>query len=111
MKANEGAKGTGGWDWKVAAGVAIMMTTVLYGCTGAMVAEGLFGMEKYNVDQCLLRPQQTRSGIVLPKGTRGTFQEAGGRAEFIVMPADGGPPIRYDITDFGWDMRTCRPGE
>ena len=111
MKANEEAKHTGRWDRGISVGIAIMLMTVLYGCTETMVMEGLFGMEKYNVDQCLLRPQPTASGTILPKGTRGTFREVGGRAEFIVIRADGGLPQGYDITDFGWYMRTCGTGD
>ena len=111
MEANEEAKDKGRWDRGIPVGMVIMLMTVLYGCTETMVMEGLFGMEKYNVNQCLLRAQPTLSGIILPKGTRGTFREVGGRAEFIVIRADDGLPQGYDITDFGWYMRTCGPGD
>ena len=93
--------------------IGIMMATMsaLQGCTESMVAETLLGMDKYNVNQCLLKPQPTHSGVTLPKGTRGTFQEDGGRAIFLVKPDDGGIPVIYDITGIGWSMRTCRAGD
>ncbi len=92
-------------------GAAMAAMAMLQGCSDSMVAEILFGIEKYNENQCLLRPQPTHAGVTLPKGTRGTFQEDGGRAEFIVTPTEGGWPVRYDITGLGWWMRTCRPGD
>ena len=92
-------------------GAAMAAMAMLPGCSDSMVAEILFGIEKYNENQCLLRPQPTHAGVTLPKGTRGTFQEDGGRAEFIVTPTEGGWPVRYDITGLGWWMRTCRPGD
>ena len=79
MKANEGAKGTGRWDRKVAAGVAIMLTTVLYGCTGAMVAGGLFGMEKYNVNQCLLRHNRRVPASSFRRARAARSRKRGGR--------------------------------
>ena len=111
MKAKTGVRGTGERNRAALAGATMVAMTVLQGCSESMVAETVFGIDKYNVDQCLLRPQPTRAGVTLPKGTRGTFQEAGGRAEFIVEPEGGGMPVRYDITDLGWSMRTCRPGD
>ena len=92
-------------------GIAMAAMSALQGCTESMVVETVFGMDKYNVNQCLLRPQPTHSGITLSKGTRGTFQEDGGRAIFIVEPEDGRLPIMYDITGLGWSMRTCRAGD
>ena len=92
-------------------GIAMSAMSALQGCTESMVAETVFGMDKYNVNQCLLRPQPTHSGVTLSKGTRGTFQEDGGRAIFVVEPEDGGLPIMYDITGLGWSMRTCRAGD
>ena len=92
-------------------GIAMAAMPALQGCTESMVVETVFGMDKYNVNQCLLQPQPTHSGVMLSKGTRGTFQEDGGRAIFIVEPEDGGIPIMYDLTDLGWSMRTCRAGD
>lgn len=93
------------------AGIAMATLPALQGCTESMVAEGVFGIDKYNVNQCLLQPQPTHSGVTLPKGTRGTFQEDGGRAIFFAEREDGGVPIMYDITGLGWLMRTCRAGD
>ena len=92
-------------------GITMTAMSALQGCTESIVAETLFGMDKYNVNQCLLQPQPTHSGVTLSKGTRGTFQENGGRAIFVVEPADGGIPVMYDITGLGWSMRTCRAGD
>ena len=92
-------------------GIAMAAMSALQGCTESMVVETVFGMDKYNVNQCLLQPQPTHSGVTLSKGTRGTFQEDRGRATFIVAPEDGGLPIMYDITGLGWSMRTCRAGD
>ena len=92
-------------------GIAMAALSALQGCTESMVMEGVLGIDKYNVNQCLLQPQPTHSGVTLPKGTRGTFQEDGGRATFFVASEDGGAPIMYDITGLGWFMRTCRPGD
>ena len=83
----------------------------MQGCTASMVAEMVFGMDKHNVNQCLLAPQPTHSGVTLSKDTRGTFQEDGGRAIFFVEPEGGGRPVMYDITGLGWSMRTCRAGD
>ena len=92
-------------------GIAMVAMSALQGCTESMVVETVFGMDKYNVNQCLLQPQPTHSGVALSKGTRGTFQEDGGRAIFFVEPEDGGVPVMYDITGLGWSMRTCRAGD
>ena len=92
-------------------GITMAAMLALQGCTESMVVEAVFDMDKYNVNQCLLKPQPTHSGVTLSKGTRGTFQEDGGRAIFIVEPEDGGVPVMYDITGLGWLMRTCRPGD
>ena len=91
--------------------VAMAAMLAMQGCSESMVAEIVFGMDKYNVNQCLLEPQPTHSGVTLPEGTRGTFQEDGGRAIFFVEPEDGGIPVMYDITGLGWSMRTCRAGD
>ncbi|MDE0380974.1 MAG: hypothetical protein OXI20_17220 [Rhodospirillales bacterium] len=92
-------------------GIAMAALSALQGCTESMVMEGVLGIDKYNVNQCLLQPQPTHSGVTLPKGTRGTFQEDGGRAIFFVDSEDGGVPVMYDITGLGWLMRTCRAGD
>ena len=92
-------------------GTTMVAMVVMQGCSEGMMAEAVFGMDKYNVDQCLLQPQPTHSGVTLPKGTRGTFQEDGGRAIFFVEPEDRGHPIMYDITGLGWSMSTCRAGD
>ena len=89
-------------------GITIAAMLALQGCTESMVVETLFDVDKYNVNQCLQQPQPTHSGVTLPKGTRGTFQEDGGRAIFFVEPEDGAHPVIYDITGLGWSMRTCR---
>ena len=93
------------------AGIAVAVLPALQGCSESMVAENIFGIDKYNVNQCLLQPQPTHSGVILPKGTRGAFQEDGGRAIFFVEPEDRGVPVMYDITGLGWLMRTCRAGD
>ena len=95
----------------VLAGTAMAVLSALQGCSESMVAENIFGIDKYNVNQCLLQPQPTHSGVTLPKGTRGTFQEDGGRAMFFVKTEDRGVPLMYDITGLGWLMRTCRAGD
>ena len=92
-------------------GTTMVAMVAMQGCSESMVAEMVFGMDKHNVNQCLLEPQPTHSGVTLSKGTRGTFQEDGGRAIFVVEPADGGIPVMYDITGLGWSMRTCRAGD
>ncbi len=92
-------------------GIMVAAMLALQGCTESMVVETVFDMDKYNVNQCLQQPQPTHSGVTLPKGTRGTFQEDGGRAIFFVEPGDGGVPVMYDITGLGWSMRTCRAGD
>ncbi len=92
-------------------GITIAAMLALQGCTESMVVETVFDMDKYNVNQCLQQPQPTHSGVTLPKGTRGTFQEDGERAIFFVEPEDGGVPVMYDITGLGWSMRTCRAGD
>ena len=95
----------------VLAGTAMAVLSALQGCSESMVAENIFGIDKYNVNQCLLQPQPTHSGVTLPTGTRGAFQEDGGRAIFFVEREDGGVPVMYDITGLGWLMRTCRAGD
>ncbi len=90
---------------------AMLALLTLQGCSESMMVEAVFDMDKYNVNQCLLQPQPTHSGVTLPKGTRGTFQEDGGRAIFFVEPEDGGVPVMYEITGLGWLMRTCRAGD
>lgn len=103
---------TGGW--KTLTGTMVVATlamAAIQGCSESMVVETLFGIDKYNVNQCLLVSQPTRSGVTLSKSTRGTFQEDGGRAIFFVEPEDGGAPVMYDITGLGWSMRTCRAGD
>ncbi len=95
----------------VLTGITLAAMLALQGCIESMVAEMVFDIDKYDVNQCLLKPQPTHSGVTLSRGTRGTFQEDGGRAMFIVEPGDGGVPVMYDITGLGWSMRTCRAGD
>ena len=100
--------------WKALARTTIVATVTIaamQGCSESTVVQMLLGIDKYNVNQCLLKQQPTLSGVTLSKGTRGTFQEDGGRAIFFVEPEDGGAPVMYDITGLGWSMRTCRAGD
>lgn len=85
----------------------LIFTFVITSCTAcASIIANELGIEKYDQNQCLLQPLQTNSGVILPKGTRGTFTETDGQAMFIVNDSDMAP-IFYSITGQNWSMRSC----
>ena len=43
-------------------GVAMAALSALQGCTESMLVEGIFGIDKYNVNQCLLQPSRRTRG-------------------------------------------------
>lgn len=84
-----------------------ILTFVILSCSAcASIIANELGLDKYDQNQCLLKPLQTNEGVILSKGTRGTFTETDGHAVFIV---DNGntPPTFHSITGQNWSMRSC----